>query len=97
MLFIPLFKKDKNILKKLALEVRSISERDIEKEKKQKWILHNDLKLKEPLIFCDPENGWNEILTPDIIECEGNVVRYTPEGVAVCFDKECQILSLKCL
>ena len=29
------------------------------------------------------------------IEVEGVVVRCTPEGVAICFDGECQILSLK--
>jgi hypothetical protein len=67
--------KDKNTLKKLALEVRSIAARDIEKEKKQKWILHNDLKLKEPLIFCDPENGWNEIITGNLLKCEGSLAK----------------------
>ena len=30
-----------------------------------------------------------------LIECEGVVVRSTPEGAAICFDKECQIMSLK--
>ena len=30
-----------------------------------------------------------------LIECEGNVVRSTPKGIAICFDKECQIWSLK--
>ena len=30
-----------------------------------------------------------------LIECEGNIVRTTPDGVAICFDKECHILSLK--
>ena len=30
-----------------------------------------------------------------LIECEGNVVRSTPEGVAIQFDGECRILSLK--
>ena len=29
------------------------------------------------------------------IECEGVVIRSTPEGIAICFDKDCQILSLK--
>ena len=29
-----------------------------------------------------------------LIECEGSVVRSTPTGVAIHFDKECQILSL---
>jgi PilZ domain len=30
-----------------------------------------------------------------LIECEGNVVRSTPKGIAVHFDKNCQILSLR--
>jgi hypothetical protein len=30
-----------------------------------------------------------------LIESEGNVVRSTPTGVAIHFDRECQILSLK--
>jgi hypothetical protein len=30
-----------------------------------------------------------------LIECEGSVIRSTPSGMAICFDKECQILSLK--
>jgi hypothetical protein len=67
--------KDRNILKNLAFEVRSIAERDIEKEKKRKWVLHNDLKSKDPLIFCDPENGWNEIITPGILKCESSLAK----------------------
>jgi hypothetical protein len=30
-----------------------------------------------------------------LIECEGSVVRSTPTGVAIRFDKDCQIMSLK--
>jgi hypothetical protein len=30
-----------------------------------------------------------------LIQCEGIVIRSTLQGMAVCFDKECQILSLK--
>ena len=30
-----------------------------------------------------------------LIECEGSVVRTTPTGVGICFNKECQIMSLK--
>lgn len=30
-----------------------------------------------------------------LIECEGSIVRTTPSGMAICFDRECQILSLK--
>ncbi len=30
-----------------------------------------------------------------LIECEGSVVRTTPTGMAICFNKDCQIMSLK--
>ena len=30
-----------------------------------------------------------------LIECEGSIVRTTPTGVGICFNKECQIMSLK--
>lgn len=30
-----------------------------------------------------------------LIKCEGVIVRCNPTGVAVCFDKNCQIMSLK--
>ena len=30
-----------------------------------------------------------------LIECEGSVVRSTPTGVAIYFDRECQVLSLR--
>jgi hypothetical protein len=30
-----------------------------------------------------------------LIECEGVIIRSTPTGMAICFDKECQIWSLK--
>ena len=33
--------------------------------------------------------------TQSYIEVEGVVVRSTPNGVAICFDGDCQILSLK--
>jgi len=30
-----------------------------------------------------------------LIECEGSVVRSTPRGIAICFNKNCQIMCLK--
>ena len=56
---------EKEALRKLAKQVREISERDIEKEKARLWTLHNDLKPERPMIFADPENGWNEIIAAE--------------------------------
>ena len=30
-----------------------------------------------------------------LIECEGSIVRTTPTGIGICFNKACQILRLK--
>ena len=68
-------KKDRDILKNLAVRVREISDRPVEKEKRKLWTDHNMLKTKSPVIFCDPENGWNELITADMIECSGELAK----------------------
>ncbi len=68
-------KKDRDILKSLAFKVREISDHPREKEKRKLWVQHNMLDSRRPLIFCDPENGWNEIITADVIECSGELAR----------------------
>jgi len=68
-------KKDKEILKSLAFKVREFALEEKNLEKKKLWYEHNELKLKKPLIFCDPENGWNEIITEDMLNCSGKLAR----------------------
>jgi hypothetical protein len=68
-------KKDRDILRNLAVKVREISDHPEEKEKRSLWTLHNMLKTRRPVIFCDPENGWNEIITADMIKCSGNLAK----------------------
>jgi len=63
--------KDRRILKKLAERVAMLAARPIEEEKKKLWYSLNALEETKPVIFCDPENGWNEIITDDDMECEG--------------------------
>jgi len=42
------------------------------KKPRRRWRRHNDLQPERPLIFCDPENGWNEIVTPQTsCRCSG--------------------------
>jgi len=67
--------KEIHILRELAKKVAEISSRPIEEEKKKRWTAHNDLQSGKPLIFCDPENGWNEIITQDNIKCETPLAR----------------------
>jgi c-di-GMP-binding flagellar brake protein YcgR len=45
--------------------------------------------------FTIPSNKIKELTGVfSLIECEGSIVRSTPKGMAICFNKECQILSL---
>ena len=40
-----------------------LAARPIEAEKRELWYRHNALEATRPVVFCDPENGWNEIIT----------------------------------
>jgi len=66
---------DKHVLRRLAIKVKELSLRPIETEKRKLWIDHNMLKTKQPVVFCDPENGWNELVTEDMIECTSDLAR----------------------
>ena len=63
--------RDREILRRLASQVAELAARPIEQEKRESWYRLNALEPTRPVIFCDPENGWNEIITMDQFECEG--------------------------
>jgi len=67
--------KDREILRNLARRVYEISTCPIEDEKRDLWYRHNALEPTRPVIFCDPENGWNEIITEEQMQCEGELAR----------------------
>jgi len=69
-------KKDRQILRNLAQRLAEVAARPEQEAKKKLWIEHNALKPTRPPIFCDPENGWNEIITDDQIQCRNEVARY---------------------
>lgn len=66
---------ERAVLRRLAGQVAEIAARPIENEKRDLWYRHNALEATRPLIFCDPENGWNEIISPHDLECEGQLAR----------------------
>lgn len=66
---------DRQVLRDLAKRVAELAARPMESEKRELWYRHNALEPTRPLVFCDPENGWNEILTPDKLQCEGGLAR----------------------
>lgn len=66
---------DKTVLKELAYKVKEITARNGQKEKIKLWKDHNMLKGTRPVIFCDPENGWNEIITQRQMKCRSKIGR----------------------
>lgn len=66
---------DRQVLRGLAAQVAEIAARPIEDEKRELWYRHNGLEPTRPVIFCDPENGWTEIIPPDSLQCRHNLAR----------------------
>lgn len=69
-------KRDAAILRDLALRVAELASLPAQEEKKVLWLKHNALGSTRPLIMCDPENGWNEVITDEDIICENEVARF---------------------
>jgi hypothetical protein len=68
-------RKDRSILREFAEKTAELAARPIENEKRDLWYRHNALEPTRPLIFCDPENGWNEIITGNRLRCSGALAR----------------------
>jgi hypothetical protein len=66
---------DSGLLRSLAERLAGLAARPGEAEKRELWYAHNDLRSKRPLLLVDPENGWNEIVTPGSLKCEGALAR----------------------
>jgi len=66
---------DREILRRLASRVAELAARPIEAERRKLWQHHNALHPTRPLVFCDPENGWREIITADQMQCSGTLAR----------------------
>jgi hypothetical protein len=66
---------ERKVLQDLAARVAEVASSPIEQAKRELWYKHNALGPTRPLIFCDPENGWNEIITPDQLVCQTALAR----------------------
>lgn len=58
------------ILRGLAHKVAEIAATSEMKRKAVLWQKHNDLETDEPVVFIDPENGWDEIIRPQDLKCQ---------------------------
>lgn len=65
--------RDTEILRRLAGRKAELAELPVQKEKRELWLKHNALEQTRPVIFCDPENGWDEIITG--LACESPLAR----------------------
>ena len=72
---IKIISDDRRILHSLAKTVAELAQQPIEEAKRELWYRHNALEETRPLVFCDPENGWNEIITPNDLACSGDLAR----------------------
>ncbi len=67
--------EEKNVLRELAGRVAALAALPVMKEKRALWRQHNRLGKTRPVILCDPENGWNEIITERHLKCRGKIAR----------------------
>lgn len=68
--------QDRKILRNLAERIAHLATGAEMDEKRSRWRSINSLKKNRPVIFCDPENGWNQIITETQMECEGKIARH---------------------
>jgi hypothetical protein len=67
---------ERQVLRALAARVAELAARPLEDEKRALWTAHNDLDAGvRPLLFIDPENGWNEIITQAQMQCVHPLLR----------------------
>ena len=66
---------DKYVIRELAKRVASLATKAEQTVKKGLWLKHNALLETRPLIFCDPENAWYELIPAHTLQCQGNLAR----------------------
>jgi len=68
-------REERGILRDLAEKVAELASLPVMEEKRRLWRRHNKLEKTRPIIFCDPENGWNEIITERQLQCRTRIAR----------------------
>jgi hypothetical protein len=67
--------KDRERLRRFAEQVAELAARPVEAKKRDLWYRHNALEATRPVIFCDPENSWHEIIPDSTLTCESPLAR----------------------
>lgn len=68
--------EDKEILRDLGKQLVEIVSSNRMAENTKLWLQHNKLQTTQPVILCDPENGWNEIVTEKQIKCKNSIAQH---------------------
>ncbi len=68
-------KEDAAVLRSLARRIAEIAADDAQARIRQLWLDHNSLLSTRPLVFCDPERAWYEIIPPKRLLCGGSLAR----------------------
>ena len=67
--------EERVVLRPLAERVAAHAASSQMVERRELWRRHNQLEATRPLILCDPENGWNDIITERQLRCRGKLTR----------------------
>jgi len=66
---------DREVLRHLAERIAEIASSSKMQNSRELWKRHNSLERTRPIVFCDPENGWSEIITEAQMRCTGKLAR----------------------
>jgi hypothetical protein len=68
--------EERRVLRDLAARVARLAAQPRQEEMRRLWLQHNRLEPTRPLIICDPENGWNEIIRGEDLACTCRLARH---------------------
>ena len=66
---------ERQLLRGLAGRVAELAARPGEQAKRRLWLDHNALRPTRPVVFCDPETSWGEIIPPEALTCVNPMAR----------------------
>lgn len=69
-------KIEREYLRDLAKKVQEYAFAERNHKNAERWQKHNDLQDFYPMVFCDAENGWQEVLGEYGLKCEDRTARF---------------------
>ena len=68
-------KKERQVLRDLAMQVADIAALPIQSERARLWQAMNALHPVRPLVLADPQNGWDELVSPETLVCNDPLLK----------------------